>query len=104
MTTKKTYLIMEGDDGGQIFLTIPKEMIKCSETKLNQILIELDEYCWPNNDDDMRLIYYSEQKLGDIIPGGMGGGKATKSLWVHPNIKNLEKKLLKQLTTTDKQL
>lgn len=78
------YLIMEGDWGGQIYLVCPVRLVQVSEETLGQLLAELDQIAWPGNAGEGADIYYEQQQPGTGVAGGMGGGVATDSLWVHP--------------------
>lgn len=93
---KNYYLIMEGDDGGQIYLTCPVRLIQCKESTLKKLLEIIDAYQWPGNSNDMRRIIYEPKDNGSIA-GGMGGGVLLENLWVHEEIKfpqNLIKKII----------
>ncbi len=80
------YVIFEGDDGGQIYLSCPAAMVHCSEDALKELLLTIDKAQW--NDPTMARICYERMETGGIS-GGMGGGFAAKSLWLHPNIEHL---------------
>jgi hypothetical protein len=87
---------MEGDCGGQIYLTCPVNLIKCSECILYEILIAIDKNQWPENDISMRNIFYEPFELNQGVLGGMGGGIVLeKEIWIHPNL-NFSKELLKK--------
>ena len=45
-------VILEGDDGGQIYVVIAASKVLCSERQLEQLLRDLDSIAWPGNDDD----------------------------------------------------
>lgn len=86
---KNSYIIMEGDYGGQIYLTIPTKQAKCSSKNLKILLNWIDKRVWDNNGG--ASIYYEEFLPGDIIGGGMGGALAKNNLWLHENINELKK-------------
>jgi len=81
----KTYpdgiVVMEGDDGGQIYLVCPAFLVTCSQESLEQLLRDLDAMKW--NDLSMARVFYERQPVGTGIAGGMGGGRVTGDLWVH---------------------
>ena len=80
-------VVLEGDDGGQVYLVCPARDIACSEEKLQQLLVDLDEIEWPGNDDpSMRRVYYESRGVGEGVPVGTGGGQVTKGLWLHPRL------------------
>lgn len=93
--TKNAYLIMEGDDGGQIYLVIPIRLVKCDEKILGALLKDLDFRVW--NDISMANIYYEIYEPHTIVGGGMGGGKAEGGLWVHEDFENIKNKIAKVL-------
>jgi hypothetical protein len=78
-----SFMIMEGDDGGQVYVVAPVKLIRCSKEGLESLLVVLDKRAWPDNDDNSRGIYYERRSVGEIIHGGMGGGIALNSIWVH---------------------
>ena len=88
-TTKSdsnAYVVMEGDWGGQIYLTCPVKYIVCDEALLMKILKKLDHMCWKCNSGEGAEIRYETFNLGDTVPGGMDGGLAEDGLWIHPKI------------------
>lgn len=76
-------VIFEGDWGGQIYLTCPMRLIKCSEEDLSKLLDELDKIAWECNDGEGKAIFYERRKVGEGISGGMGGGVILNDLWIH---------------------
>ena len=88
------YLIMDGDDGGQIYLSCPARLIECDEKTLKEVLTIIDENQWS---DESRGYYFELYKPDEIITGGMDGGLALeKGLWIHDRLKNA-KKLLEEI-------
>jgi hypothetical protein len=79
------YAVMHGDDGGQIYLTVPLSRIKASQEELADLLRRIDAKEW--NDPRTRLLYYEHGSVGQEISGGMGGGILTDGLWLHPALK-----------------
>ena len=77
-------VILEGDDGGQIYLAFPATAVACSETTLRQLLVDLDAISWPGNYEDMAHLVYERRAVGEGVAGGMGGGAVTQDGWVHP--------------------
>jgi len=90
-----SFLIMEGDWGGQIYLVYPVKLIKCEEKRLLKLLQDLDKLAW--DEKVGKGIYFERFKEGEIVPGGMGGGIAPSNLWVHDNFKPLIDKIKKVL-------
>ena len=80
-------VILEGDDGGTIYLTIPACTVSCSEVALNQLLSDIDGMCWA--DPTMRRVVYEVLAIGEVVAGGMGGGRVLDGLWLHPEVEKL---------------
>jgi len=79
-------LVMEGDDGGTIYLVVPARDVKCSPLELERLLIEIDEAIWPGAYPHGRRLVYERAPAGTGIAGGDGGGASTGSLWIHPRV------------------
>ena len=76
-------VILQGDDGGQVYVVSPASLVLCSESTLEQLLVDLDELAWPGNDPNMRRLYYERLAIGSGVPGGKGGGRVCREPWVH---------------------
>ena len=76
-------LILQGDDGGQIYVVARATQVKCSVEMLEQLLIDLDAIAWPGNDANSRRIYYERRPIGSTVAGGMGEGFVSETPWVH---------------------
>ena len=85
------YLIMQGDEGGQIYLVIPANLVKCDEKALEVLLKDLDSLSW--DDISMANIYYEVYKPNTAVSGGMGGGRAEDGLWVHKDFESIRSKI-----------
>jgi hypothetical protein len=79
-------VILEGDDGGQLYLAFPARAVNCTEESLSLLLLDLDEICWPGNDADMARVIYERRPVGQGVAGGMGGGVVSPGGWIHPAI------------------
>jgi hypothetical protein len=77
-------VILQGDDGGQIYLTCPAIKVKCSEIGLKLLLRFLDDLGW--NDLSAAAVYFEDVPENSGIPGGMGGGRGTGDIWLHPKL------------------
>ena len=93
-------VIQQGDDGGQIYVVARAIGVKCSIETLQQLLIDLDEIAWPDNDASMRRIFFERRSIGSPIAGGMGGGMVLERPWVHKNFSNSEPAILAVLGGT----
>ncbi len=87
--TAGTYVIMEGDWGGQIYLSCPMNIVKCNEDTLENLLIDLDIIAWDCNEGEGRGVYYEVREPGEGIGVGMGGGEINEELWIHKEFSDL---------------
>ena len=86
-THKDAVVILEGDDGGQIYVVCPASKVKCSEETLRQLLSDLDAKKWDSL--DMAHIYYERRQPGEGVAGGMGGAVAGIEIWIHQEFQKL---------------
>jgi hypothetical protein len=81
-------VIIEGDYGGQIYLTAPIEHVGCTETRLRRLAEELELLCWSFPNRGERVVF--EPGLpGRGVGGGMGGGRVIDGVWTHEEIRQL---------------
>jgi hypothetical protein len=83
-------VILEGDDGGQIYVVARAEQVSCSPAALDQLLHDLDLINWEGNEEDSARIVFERKTVGAGIAGGMGGAIVTREIWVHPTLILLE--------------
>src|SRR5688500_3746631 len=91
--TKNATLILEGDWGGQIYLTYPVKYVKCKEETLLNLLVDLDDLVWGDQGEDSRKVLFEIRKLGDGISGGMSGGLVIEGLWVHEEFEDFKEEI-----------
>src|SRR5260370_25228749 len=80
-------VILEGDEGGQIYVVCPASIVRCSEESLQQLLHDLDALTW--NDPSSAHLFFERLPLGSGVSGGMGGGLVQSSVWLHPRLVKL---------------
>jgi hypothetical protein len=90
-------VILQGDDGGQIYLVCRATDVNCSVEALEQLLVDLDEIAWPGNDPNSRRIYYERRPTGSAIAGGMGGGRVSETPWIHKKLASQASVILRVL-------
>jgi hypothetical protein len=78
-----SYVVFEGDWGGQIYLTAPIALVRCASADLERLLREIDGRAWPDQPEGAR-VYFERIEQGNGVPGGMGGGRALSTIWIHP--------------------
>jgi hypothetical protein len=76
-------VILEGDDGGQIYVVCPASLVQCSTENLNDLLRDLDGIAWPNNDPNSARVFYERLPMGSPVFGGMGGAIVSDEVWIH---------------------
>jgi hypothetical protein len=76
-------VILQGDDGGQIYVVCPATSVVCSPETLERLLQDLDEIAWPDNPPDMRHVFYERLPPGAGVAGGKGGGHVDRVPWIH---------------------
>ncbi|MEK3917718.1 hypothetical protein [Paenibacillus sp. FSL H7-0331] len=81
---QNSYLVMEGDHGGQIYIVCPVHIIRADKDTLIRLLKDIDKVEW--DESDSTGMYFERFNQGDIVSGGMGGGLATEKLWVHDSL------------------
>ncbi len=79
-----SYAVLEGDDGGQIYVVAPLKVIACSAEVLQQLLEDIDRQTW--NDASMSYVHFERLELGSVVGGGMGGGRALSEPWIHETL------------------
>jgi diguanylate cyclase (GGDEF)-like protein len=80
------YVVLEGDWGGQIYLTVRASTVRCSEVVLHQLLQDLDALAWPGNGGSGARITYDVRTGSGHVPGGMGGAPLGPDLWLHDEL------------------
>lgn len=80
-------VIMEGDYGGQIYLTCPVRLVRCTQAVLKQLLNDIDDYRWC--DPAGAGVYFELGKAGTRVAGGMGGGAIIDGVWLHEMLEHL---------------
>jgi len=83
-------VVLEGDEGGQIYAAFLASGVGCAEERLAMLLRDLDAIAWPGNDEGMARVVYERLPIGSGIAGGMGGGMVQPHGWVHPQFVSLE--------------
>ena len=76
-------VILEGDDGGQIYIVCPASLVQCSTKNLNDLLRDLDDIAWPNNDPNSARVFHERLPIGAPVFGGMGGAIVSDDVWIH---------------------
>jgi len=93
------YFVLEGDWGGQIYLTVPVSQVKVSEGRVLELLKLIDKVSWDCNEGDGASLQIITTRPNMPVSGGMGGGMHTSDLWMHPmtpkSLRDLAGKFLK---------
>lgn len=78
-------VILQGDSGGQIYLTCPVNKIKCAQATLAQLLDEMGCFAWGDGEE----MYFERVSPHRFVSGGMGGGCVEDDVWIHPEFRDL---------------
>jgi len=80
-------VVMEGDYGGQIYLTCPARLVKCDQAALERLLRDLDRLRWKA--PETAHVFFERGSPGSGVWGGMGGGLIVDGVWLHPDLQKL---------------
>ena len=80
-------VVMEGDYGGQIYLTCPARLVKCDQATLERLLRDLDSLGW--RAPETAHVFFERGSPGSGVWGGMGGGLIVEGVWLHPELQKL---------------
>jgi len=80
-------VILQGDEGGQIYLSCPARHVMCSEDVLRQLLSDIDSREWKC--EEISDVFFEELPVGSGIWGGMGGGIVVDGIWVHERLADI---------------
>jgi|SRR5471032_1481341 hypothetical protein len=95
-------VVLEGDDGGQIYLVARVCDVICAEPALRQLLLDVDARAW--NCPEMAHLCFEQREIGEGIAGGMGGAIVTEEPWVHPRLQMFRESMLAVLSGTRERL
>jgi hypothetical protein len=79
-------IVMEGDSGGQIYLTCPVSIVRCDQDTLNKLLNDLNDLSWGDGEG----LYYEVLPPGTGVGGGMGGGIVLDQVWLHEEFEQMQ--------------
>lgn len=99
------YVILEGDDGGMVYVVAPAKTVVAEESALTQLMLDLDLIAWTGGQPDMCRLYFERREAGGV-PGGTGGGMASAKTWIHPEFvaKGLGTEIMAVLSGTESRL
>jgi hypothetical protein len=80
-------VVLQGDDGGQLYVVCPARLVSCSSETLRQLLLDLDARIW--KDASMARVFYERKPVGGGIAGGMGGGRVIEGVWVQSELRGM---------------
>ena len=76
-------VVISGDDGGTVYLTVPLRLVRCSEETIAMLATELDAAVW--QDPSMLEVAVEHVPVGSGVAGGMGGGIVVDDVWLNPH-------------------
>jgi hypothetical protein len=93
MKNNGTWLVLEGDWGGQIYLTVPSHLVG-EGARVDELLEKLDAFAWDCNEGDGRSVYLYEPEADELAFAddgstvGTTGYRFMDRLWIHPEFKD----------------
>lgn len=84
-TDDDAIVILQGDDGGQIYLTCPLNKVRCSQDCLSRLLREMGYFSWGAGEE----MFFERVRPDRFVSGGMGGGRVENDVWIHREFRNL---------------
>ena len=77
--------MLEGDGGGQTYVVSPLTFVRCDETTLKRLLLDIDAIEWPGQPEMAKLSFF-RATLGEAARA-KGGGMVTAGVWVHKSLR-----------------
>jgi hypothetical protein len=75
--------VLFGDYGGDIYLTVPMHLVKCTEDELQTLHSDLDAITWMGGDAFEAAIAYERHEIPSRI---FGRGEVINGVWVDPGL------------------
>lgn len=79
--------MLEGDCGGQTYVVCPVRLIRCDESTLRRLLVDIDAHQW-REPQNTRMSFF-RTAIGSRVGGGMGGGNVVDGVWIHERLRQL---------------
>ncbi|MFC0006325.1 hypothetical protein [Micromonospora siamensis] len=79
-------VVLSGDYGGTIFLTVPVRLLRCDLATLRTLVSDLDAVTWMSGDLTIATVALERHPVGTGVVGGDGGGLVAEGVWVHPTM------------------
>lgn len=77
-------VVLSGDYGGTIFLTVPVARLRCDLPTLQTLVSDLDAVTWMSGDLTIATVALERHAVGTGVPGGDHGGIVVDGVWTHP--------------------
>lgn len=78
-------MVLLGDHGGTVYLTVPARLVTCDEQALHTLLSDLDAVTWMGGEPGTVALERRLLRVGDPVDGGDGGGTVVDGVWSHPS-------------------
>ena len=76
-------VVLSGDYGGTIFLTVPVRLLRCSVSTLWTLVSDLDAVTWMSGNLTIATVALERHAVGSGVMGGQGGGLGRRR-WFGP--------------------
>jgi hypothetical protein len=72
-------VVLEGDDGGQVYAVFPARAVTCDVEALDHLLRDLDAIAWPGDDPHMPRVFYERHPLDVASPAAWAAVPSTST-------------------------
>lgn len=79
-------VVLAGDYGGTIFLTVPLRLVACDTETLRTLVSDLDAVTWMSGDLGIATVSFEPRPVGARVPGGQGGAPVVDGVWTNPKM------------------
>jgi hypothetical protein len=79
-------VVLSGDYGGTIFLTVPVARLRCDLGTLQTLVSDLDAVTYMSGDLTIATVALERHTVGTGVLGGDGGGAVVDGVWTHPSV------------------
>jgi hypothetical protein len=79
-------VVLSGDYGGTIFLTVPVARLRCDLGTLQTLVSDLDAVTNMSGDLTIATVALERHAVGTGVLGGDGGGAVVDGVWTHPSV------------------
>ena len=92
-------IVAKGPNDNQVYFTIDQSLVKVPETKVLELIRDIDKMALPTGDNSQGSLYIigsdDPEVVQDIINKGKAKGRyITGKIWVHPDLTVIRTKII----------